>query len=121
MAFDKVKFIEEIKGMSVLELNELVKAIEEEFGVSAAAPVAAAAAGEVVAEESSVKTVTLVAAGGSKMKVIQELRKINSDLALKDAKGLADNGGAVKEGISAEEAKEIAGRLEELGATVEVK
>lgn len=121
MAFNKEQFIEDIKVMSVLELNELVKAIEEEFGVSAAAPVAVAAAGEVADAADAKQTVTLVAAGGSKMKVIQELRKICPELSLPEAKGLADNGGAVKEGIAADDAKEIVERLEALGATVEAK
>lgn len=122
MAIEKDKFIEELKEMSVLELNELVKAVEEEFGVSAAAPVAVAGAagGEEQADEGGVKNVVLKEAGGTKMAVIKALRGINSDLGLKDAKELADNGGVVKEGVEASEAEEIKGKLEEAGATVEL-
>lgn len=120
MAINKDQFIEDLKGMSVLELNELVKAIEEEFGVSAAAPVAVAAAGA-VEEEASTKSVILVSAGGTKMAVIKALRAINSELGLKEAKALADDGGAVKENIDAAEADTIKGQLEEAGATVELK
>lgn len=122
MAIEKDKFIEELKEMSVLELNELVKAVEEEFGVSAAAPVAVAGAagGEEQADEGGVKNVVLKEAGATKMAVIKALRGINSDLGLKDAKELADNGGVVKEGVEASEAEEIKGKLEEAGATVEL-
>ncbi len=121
MAIKKETFIEDLKNMSVLELNELVKAIEEEFGVSAAAPVAVAAAGaDAGAAEAATKTVVLKDAGASKMGVIKAIRAINSDLGLKDAKALADNGGNIKENCEAAEAEELKAKLEEAGATVEL-
>lgn len=121
MAINTEQFIEDLKGMSVLELNDLVKAIEDEFGVSAAAPVAAAAGGDAgAAEEGGTKDVVLKDAGGTKMAVIKALRAINSDLGLKEAKELADNGGTVKAGIDASEAEEIQNQLQEAGATVEL-
>lgn len=121
MAFDKDKFIKELKEMTVLELNELVKTIEEEFGVSAAAPVAAVAvADESEAEDKNV-SVVLTDAGASKLPVIKVIRAINPDLNIKEAKAIADNGGAIKEDVSTEEAKEIAAKLEEAGASIELK
>ncbi|MFV0289043.1 MAG: 50S ribosomal protein L7/L12 [Mycoplasmatales bacterium] len=117
----KDQFIEDLKTMSVLELNELVKAIEEEFGVSAAAPVAVAAAGaDAGAAEAATKTVVLKDAGGTKMAVIKAIRAINSELGLKEAKALADNGGNIKENCDAAEADELKAKLEEAGATVEL-
>lgn len=121
MAINKEQFIEDLKAMSVLELNELVKAIEEEFGVSAAAPVAVAAAGDAgAADADAKKTVILKDCGASKMGVIKALRAINSDLGLVEAKGLAEAGGPVKENVDAAEAEEIKAKLEEAGATVEL-
>lgn len=121
MAINTEQFIEDLKGMSVLELNDLVKAIEDEFGVSAAAPVAAAAGGDAgAAEEGGTKDVVLKDAGGTKMAVIKALRAINSDLGLKEAKELADNGGTVRAGVDASEAEEIQNQLQEAGATVEL-
>jgi len=117
------QIIEAVKEMSVLELNDLVKAIEEEFGVTAAAPVAAAGAGggEAVEEEQSEFDVILENAGSSKIKVIKVVREITG-LGLKDAKEVADSAPkAVKEGVDKEEAEEIKEKLEEAGATVEVK
>lgn len=119
----KEQIIEAVKEMSVLELNDLVKAIEEEFGVTAAAPVAAAGAagGEDVEEEQSEFDVILENAGSSKIKVIKVVREITG-LGLKDAKDVADSAPkAVKEGVDKEEAEEIKTKLEEAGATVEVK
>ena len=119
---DKDKIIEAIKGMSVLELNELVKACEEEFGVSAAAPVAAAgvAAGG-AAEEQSEFTVVLKEIGGEKIKVIKAVREITG-LGLKEAKDLVDGAPSnVKEGVEKAEADELKAKLEEVGATVELK
>lgn len=119
----KEQIIEAIKGMSVLELNDLVKAIEEEFGVTAAAPVAVAggAAGGEAAEEKTEFDVILANAGGSKINVIKAVRAITG-LGLKEAKGLVDGAPApVKEGASKEEAEEIKSKLEEAGATVELK
>jgi ribosomal protein L7/L12 len=120
MAFDKTKFIEELKEMTVLELNDLVKAIEEEFGVTAAAPVAAAAAAG-GAEEPSEVSVVLVSAGASKIPVVKAVQAITG-LGLKDAKGLVDSApAAIKENIAPEEAEQIKSQLEEIGATVELK
>ncbi|UOQ44629.1 50S ribosomal protein L7/L12 [Halobacillus salinarum] len=117
------QIIEAIKEMSVLELNDLVKAIEEEFGVSAAAPVAAgggAGGGEEAAEQTEFDVV-LESAGSSKIKVVKAVREITG-LGLKDAKELVDNApGAVKEGIAKEEAEELKAKLEEAGASVELK
>ncbi len=111
-----------IKEMSVLELNDLVKAIEEEFGVTAAAPVAAAgAAGGAAVEEQTEFDVVLTSAGASKIKVVKAVREITG-LGLKDAKDLVDNAPkAIKEGVAKEEAEEVKGKLEEAGAEVEVK
>ncbi|ARQ07997.1 50S ribosomal protein L7/L12 [Macrococcoides canis] len=117
------KIIEMIKEMSVLELNDLVKAIEEEFGVTAAAPVAAAGAagGEGAAAEKTEFDVELVSAGSSKIKVVKAVKEATG-LGLKDAKDLVDNAPkVVKEGVSKDEAEELKAKLEEAGATVEVK
>ncbi|HYE81882.1 MAG TPA: 50S ribosomal protein L7/L12 [Clostridia bacterium] len=126
MASEKtVKFIEEIKNMTVLELAELVKAIEEEFGVTAAAPVAAAgpAAGAAAApaEEQTEFNVVLAEAGAEKIKVIKVVREITG-LGLKEAKDLVDGAPkAVKEGVSKQEAEEIAAKFKETGAKIEIK
>ena len=119
---DKNQIIEAIKNMSVLELNELVKACEEEFGVSAAAPVAVAgAAAGGAAEEQSEFTVVLKEVGGEKIKVIKAVREITG-LGLKEAKALIDGAPAnVKEGVEKAEADEIKTKLEEVGAAVEFK
>ena len=118
---DIAKIIEEIKGMTVLELNSLVKAIEEEFGVTAAAPVAVVAGGAAAAEEKTEFDVVLASAGAEKIKVIKVVREITG-LGLKEAKEVVDNAPkALKEGASKEEAEEIKAKLEEVGATVEVK
>lgn len=117
---DIIKAIEE---MTVLELNELVKACEEKFGVSAAAPVAVAgaAAAAPAAEEKTEFDVILAAAGAEKVKVIKVVREITG-LGLKEAKDLVDNAPKpVKEGASKEEAEAIKAKLAEVGATVEVK
>ncbi|MBF0707178.1 50S ribosomal protein L7/L12 [Guptibacillus hwajinpoensis] len=116
------QIIEAIKEMTVLELNDLVKAIEEEFGVTAAAPVAAAGgAAEGAAEEQSEFDVVLESAGSSKIKVIKVVREITG-LGLKEAKELVDGAPSpIKEGIAKEEAEELKGKLEEVGAVVEVK
>ena len=119
MAIKVEDFIKELKEMKVSELNELVKAIEEEFGVTAAAPVAAAAAADEDAN-SSEKTVTLTSAGQNKIAVIKVVREIMG-LALMEAKKFADNGGVIKEGIDADEAEELANKLKDAGATVEIK
>lgn len=120
---NKEQIIEAIKAMTVLELNELVKACEEEFGVSAAAPVAVAgaAAPGAAAEEQSEFTVVLEAAGAEKIKVIKAVREITG-LGLKEAKELVDGAPSnVKEGVEKAEAEAIKTSLEEVGATVVLK
>lgn len=119
----KEQIIEAIKGMTILEINELVKACEEEFGVSAAAPVAAAGAAvaAVEVEEQTEFTVVLAGAGAEKIKVIKVIRELTG-LGLKEAKDLVDGAPAnVKEGIEKAEAEAIKAKLVEAGATVEVK
>ena len=122
MASDKiVKFIDEIKALTVLELNELVKAIEEEFGVSAAAPVMMGAAPAAAAEEKTEFDIVLMDAGASKMGIIKLVKEITG-LGLKEAKELVDNAPkAIKEGASKADAEEIKTKLEEAGAKVELK
>ena len=119
---NKDQIIEAIKEMSVLELNELVEAIEEEFGVTAAAPVAVAGgAAEGGAEEKSEFDVELTDAGSSKIKVIKAVREATG-LGLKDAKELVDNAPKViKEALPKEEAEALKAQLEEVGASVELK
>ena len=119
---DTQKFLEDLKEMTVLELNELVKACEEEFGVSAAAPVAVVAGGAAAAEEEQTEfTVVLNAAGAEKIKVIKAVREITG-LGLKEAKELVDTAPSnVKEGIEKAEAEAIKAQLEEVGAEVVLK
>ena len=112
------KLIEEVKSLTVLELSELVKALEEEFGVSAAAPVAGAGA---VAEEKTEFDVILKAAGDNKMKVVKAVKDITG-LGLKEAKAIVDEAPKpVKEKVAKDAAETIKKQLEELGAQVEVK
>ena len=117
------QILEAIKEMTVLELNDLVKAIEEEFGVTAAAPVAVvggAAGGEAAAEQTEFDVV-LASAGDQKIKVIKAVREITG-LGLKEAKEVVDNAPkAIKEGVSKEEAEEMKAKLEEVGASIELK
>lgn len=120
MAFDRAAFIAELEAMTVLELKELVEALEDHFGVTAAAPVAVAAAGGEAAAEKTEFDVVLTSAGAKKIAVIKEVRAITG-LGLKEAKELVEAGGAIKEAVSKDEATEIAAKLEEAGATVEVK
>lgn len=129
MASEKVtKLLEEVKNLTVLELSELVKELEEEFGVSAAAPVAVAAApaaagggGAAAAEEKTEFDVVLKDIGSEKIKVIKVVRDITG-LGLKEAKDLVESAPKpLKEGVSKEEATEIENKLKEVGATVEVK
>ena len=120
---NKDQIIEAIKAMTVLELNELVKACEEEFGVSAAAPVAVvgAAGGAAAAEEQTEFTVVLESAGAEKIKVIKAVREITG-LGLKEAKEAVDGAPTnLKEGIEKAEAEAIKTQLEEVGATVVLK
>ena len=122
MAMNIENIVAELKEATILELNDLVKAIEEEFGVSAAAPVAAVAAGgAAAAEEQTEFTVELTAAGDQKAKVIKAVREATG-LGLKEAKAVVDGAPApVKEGVSKEEAEELKAKLEEVGASVTVK
>ena len=120
----KEEIMEAIENMTVLELSELVKAMEEKFGVSAAAPVAVAAVGGAAAgaaEEKSEFTVMLAAAGDKKINVIKAVREATG-LGLKEAKALVDGApAAVKENVAKAEAEELKAKLEEAGATVELK
>lgn len=126
MASEKItKFIEEVKALSVLELSELVKALEEEFGVSAAAAVMAVAApaGEAggAAAEQTEFTVVLKSAGAAKINVIKAVRELTA-LGLKEAKALVDGAPApIKENVSKEDAEAAAAKLKEAGAEVEIK
>lgn len=120
---DLKKFIDEIKSLSVLELNELVKSIEEEFGVSAAAPVMMAGGGGAgaQAEEKNSFDVYLASFGDSKMSVIKAIKTITG-LGLKESKELVEKAPSeVKKGVNKEEAEKIKATLEEAGATVELK
>lgn len=118
----KEEIMQAIEEMTVLELSELVKAMEEKFGVSAAAPVAAApAAGAAAAEEKTEFDVILASAGDKKINVIKVVREVTG-LGLKEAKALVDGAPApVKEGASKEDAEALKAKLEEAGATVELK
>lgn len=124
MASEKINaIVEEIKGLTILELNELVKAVEEEFGVSAAAPVGvvAAAGAAPAAEEKTEFDVVLAGFGSNKLGVIKAVREITG-LGLKDAKELVEGAPKeVKTGVSKDEAEKIKKALEEAGAVVEVK
>lgn len=119
------KLIEDVKALSVLELSELVKALEEEFGVSAAAPVmvagGAAPAAGAAAEEKTEFDVVLASAGAEKIKVIKVVRELTG-LGLKEAKDLVDGAPkTLKEGASKDEAEQMKAKLAEVGATVEIK
>ncbi|WP_379136826.1 50S ribosomal protein L7/L12 [Paenibacillus sp. sgz500958] len=118
----KEAILEAIKGMSVLELNDLVKAIEEEFGVTAAAPMVMGGGAAVAVEEEQTEfDVILTSAGASKINVIKIVREITG-LGLKEAKDVVDNAPkAIKEKVSKEEADATKAKLEEAGAVVEVK
>ncbi len=125
---DTDKLVQELGGMTVLDLVELKNKLEEEWGVTAAAPVAVAAVGAApggdgaaAAEEQSTFDVVLIEAGGQKIQVIKVVRAVTG-LGLKEAKDLVDGApNAVKEGLAKEEADTIKGQLEEAGATVELK
>ena len=127
MAITKDEVVEFLKGMTLLEASELVKELEEVFGVSAAAaaaPAAAAPAGDAApaAEEKDTFDVILTAAGGNKIAVIKVVREVVAGLGLKEAKDLVDGAPkALKEGVSKDEAEEIKTKLTEAGASVEVK
>ena len=121
MSLTNEQIVEAIAEKSLMEVMDLVKAIEEKFGVSAAAPVMAAAAGPAaVVEEQTEFTVTLKSAGEKKVEVIKAVRAITG-LGLKEAKDLAEAGGVLKDAASKEEAEKMKKDLEAAGATVEVK
>ena len=125
MASEKItNILEEIKSLTILELSDLVKAVEEEFGVSAAAPVgvvAAAGAAAPAAEEKTEFDVILASFGANKLNVIKAVRELTG-LGLKDAKDLVEGAPkTVKEGVSKDEAEKIKATLTEAGATVEIK
>lgn len=128
MASERIqKLIDEVKELTVLELSELVKALEEEFGVSASAPMMAAmpmaggAAGGAAEEEKTEFDVILSGVGGSKIKVIKVVREVTG-LGLKEAKELVDNvPKPLKEGISKDDAEAMKSKLEEAGASIEIK
>ena len=125
MASEKItNILEEIKSLTILELNDLVKAVEEEFGVSAAAPVgvvAAAGAAAPAAEEKTEFVVILASFGSNKLGVIKAVREITG-LGLKDAKDMVEGAPkTVKEGVSKDEAEKVKAALTEAGATVEIK
>jgi large subunit ribosomal protein L7/L12 len=126
MALSVEQFVTEIETMSVLELNNLVKALETKFGVSAAsmampAAAAGAAAAAPVVEEKTEFTVVHKDAGSNKINVIKAVREVSSSLGLKEAKDLVEGLGVVKEGVSKDEAAAIKKKLEDAGAKVEVK
>ncbi|GKQ42163.1 50S ribosomal protein L7/L12 [Companilactobacillus sp. RD055328] len=122
MALDTSKIIDQLKDASIMELSELVKAIEEEFDVTAAAPVAAAgAAGADAGAEKDEFDVELTEVGGEKVKVIKAVREI-TELGLKDAKDLVDNAPSVlKTDVAKDAAEEMAAKLKEVGATATLK
>lgn len=126
MAVTKEDVIDFIANMSVLELSDLIKELEEKFGVSAAAPVAVAAGGAVAGdagpvEEKTEFDVILAGAGDQKIKVIKEVRAITS-LGLKEAKALVEDAPQpLKEGVTKEEAEEVKAKIEAVGGTVEIK
>ena len=126
MAMTAETFVKEIEGMTVLELNTLVKALEEKFGVSAAAmamPMAAAGGGAAAAapaEEEKTEFTVVLASAGDKIKTIKVVREVTS-LGLKEAKDLVEATGVLKEGVSKDEAAAIKKKFEEVGAKVEVK
>jgi len=122
MAFDKEAMVEQLSGLTVLELVDLVDALKDKWGVEAAAamPAGMMAAAPAAAEEQTEFTVSIKSAGDKKLQVIKEVRAITS-LGLKEAKDLVEAGGVVKESVGKDEADEIKEKLEAAGATVEVK
>ncbi|MBD1501254.1 50S ribosomal protein L7/L12 [Weissella cibaria] len=121
MAFDKDSIIASLKEATILDLADLVSAIEEEFGVSAAAPVAVAGAAGGAEAAKTEFDVELTSAGSAKVQVIKAVREATG-LGLKEAKDLVDNApSAIKEGVSEDEANELKAKLEEVGAVVTVK
>lgn len=120
---NSAKIMELVEGLTIVELAELVSAMEEKFGVSAAAPVAAAGSAPAAGggdEEKTSFDVVMTSAGAAKIAVIKVIREITG-LGLAEAKGLADNGGDIKKGVKKDEAEKIKTQLTEAGATVEIK
>ena len=113
------EIIDSLKEMTLLEIKEVVDLMKEEFGVDPSAVAVAAAPAEAKEEGPSTKTVVLKSAGGNKIAVIKIIKEITG-LGLVEAKALADNGGNIKENVSADEANEIKAKLEEAGATIEL-
>jgi large subunit ribosomal protein L7/L12 len=121
MAFNKEQFLTDLASITLLELADLIDAIKEKFNVTAAVAVAGPAAGGAAAvEEQTEFNVMLLDAGASKINVIKELRAITG-LGLKEAKDLSEKGGAIKEGVSKDEAEKLKAQLEAAGARVELK
>lgn len=123
LSANAAKIMDLVKELTIVELNDLVKAMEEEFGVSAAAPVMVAAAGGAAgwdAEEKTAFDVVLTSAGWNKIAVIKVIREVTG-LGLKEGKDLADNGWEIKKGVSKADAEDIKAKLTEAGATVEIK
>lgn len=122
LSANAAKIMDLVKELTIVELNDLVKAMEEEFGVSAAAPVMVAAAGGAAAEaeEKTAFDAILTSAWGNKIAVIKVIREVTG-LGLKEGKDLADNGWEIKKGVSKAEAEEIKAKLTEAWATVEIK
>ena len=119
--FTKDEFISGLKEMTILEVKELVDAMKEEFGVDpSAVAVAAPVAGAAAEEGPSTANVVLASAGANKIAVIKLVREVTG-LGLKEAKDIADNGGAIKENASMDEANELKAKFEEAGATIELK
>ena len=118
--FTKDEFISGLKEMTILEVKELVDAMKEEFGVDPSAVAVAAAPAAAVEEGPSSVNVVLASAGANKLAVIKLIKEITG-LGLGESKALADNGGVVKENVSADEANELKAKFEEAGATVELK
>ena len=114
------EFISALKEMTILEIKELVDAMKEEFGVDPSAVAVAAAPVAAVEEGPSKLNVVLTAAGANKLAVIKIIKEVTG-LGLKEAKAIADNGGAIKEGIAKDEAEALKAQLEEAGATVELQ
>lgn len=121
MAYDKQQMIDTLSGLTILELADLIDAVKEQWGVTAAVAVSGgAAAAAPVAEEKTEFDVILVEAGASKINVIKEIRAITG-LGLKEAKDMSEKGGAIKEGVSKDEAEKVKAQLEGAGAKVELK
>lgn len=120
MAYNKEQFLDDLAGITLLELADLIDGIKEKFNVTAAVAVAGPAAGAAAVEEKTEFDVVLISAGASKINVIKEIRAITG-LGLKEAKDLSEKGGALKEGIAKDEAEKLKAQLEAAGATVELK